>query len=184
MFSVLYTCPSSTFYRYIALFYANCLARPQRTAPSAGAASCPAANRSGQNVFFFSNVFWRKSLAAAAPWTSMALLVPQERRSAQPFARPAQRQRHHPLALLWIAAQRTFQSSAERFRLSALTQMAPGHRESIRARHTVTLRISWSSLGFWSAATRKKGEKEAHDGSVNVRWPLDALTDPISKKRG
>ena len=63
-------------------------------------------------------------------------LVPQERRSAPPFARPAQRQRHHPLALLWIAAQRTFQSSAERFRPSALTQMAPGHRESIRARHT------------------------------------------------
>ena len=40
--------------------------------------------------------------------------------------------------LLWIAAQRTFQSSAQRFRPSALTQMAPGHRESRRARHTVT----------------------------------------------
>ena len=84
--------------------------------------------------------------------------------------RPAQRQRHHPFVLLWIAAQRTFQSSAQRFRPSALTQMAPGHRESIRARHTGTLRISWSSLLFWSAATRKKGEKEAHDGSVNVWW--------------
>ena len=42
------------------------------------------------------------------------------------------------LVLLWIAAQRTFQSSAQRFRPSALTQMAPGHRESRRARHTVT----------------------------------------------
>ena len=52
--------------------------------------------------------------------------------------RPAQRQRHHPFVLLWIAAQRTFQSSAQRFRPSALTQMAPGHRESRRARHTVT----------------------------------------------
>ena len=117
----------------------------------------------------------RKSLAAAAPWTSMNPLVPQERRSAPPFARPAQRQRHHPLALLWIAAQRTFQSSAQPFRPSAPTQMAPGHRESIRARHTVTLRISWSSLGFWSAATRKKGEKEAHDGSVAMGWPRAAL---------
>ena len=115
--------------------------------------------------------FWRKSLAAAAPWTSASPLVPRKRRSAQPFARPAQRQRHHPFVLLWIAAQRTFQSSAERFRPSALTQVAPGHRESIRARHTATLRISWSSLWFWSAATRKKGEKEAHDGSVNVWWP-------------
>ncbi len=35
--------------------------------------------------------------------------------------RPAQRQRHHPLALLWIAAQRTFQSSAQRYRPSVLT---------------------------------------------------------------
>ena len=67
--------------------------------------------------------------------TARAPLSPAMR---PPSAATAQRQRHHPFVLLWIAAQRTFQSSAERFRPSALTQMAPGHRESIRARHTVT----------------------------------------------
>ena len=158
------TCPSSTFYHYIALFYANCLARPRCPAPSAGAASCPAQAQMSKSGW---GDFGAHPWHPAAPWTSMNPLVPQERRSAPPFARPAQRQRHHPLALLWIAAQRTFQSSAQPFRPSAPTQMAPGHRESIRARHTVTLRISSSSFWFWSAATRKKGEKEAHDGMMD-----------------
>ena len=165
-----YNCATSTCRMVLVRVYCGSEeeGKQERKRRKVGAASCPAqAQMSKSGWDDFGAHHWHP----AAPWTSMNPLVPQERRSAQPFARPAQRQRHHPFVLLWIAAQRTFQSSAERFRPSALTQMAPGHRESIRARHTVTLRISWSSFWFWSAATRKKGEKEAHDGSVNVWWP-------------
>ena len=89
----------------------------------------------------------------------MNLLVPRERRSAQPFARPAQRQRHHPFVLLWIAAQRTFQSSAERFRPSALTQMAPGHRESIRARQYRHVKDFMELLGVLERRDEEKRGK-------------------------
>ena len=73
--------------------------------------------------------------------------------------RPAQRQRHHPFVLLWIAAQRTFQSSAERFRPSALTQMAPGHSESIRARQYRHMKDFMELLGVLERRDEEKRGK-------------------------